>query len=69
MIPAWMVFSLVTGCAFTMAAIAADRLASIGGRPRRYVWFAAMVVTTCWPAITLIRTAVFPGRDPSGAGV
>jgi len=69
MIPAWMVFSLVTGCAFTMAAIAADRLASIGGRPRRYVWIAAMVVTTCWPAITLIRTAVFPGRDPSGAGV
>jgi TonB family protein len=69
MIPAWMVFSLVTGCAFTMAAIAADRLASIGARPRRYVWFAAMVVTTCWPAITVIRTAVLPGRDPSGAGV
>jgi BlaR1 peptidase M56/Gram-negative bacterial TonB protein C-terminal len=69
MIPAWMVFSVVTGCAFTMAAIAADRLASIGGRPRRYVWFAAMLVTTCWPAITLIRTAVFPGRDPLGAGV
>ena len=69
MIPAWMVFSLVTGCAFTTAAIAADRLASIAGRPRRYVWFAAMVVTTCWPAITLIRTAVFPGRDPSAAGV
>ena len=69
MIPAWMVFSVVTGCAFTMAAIAADCLAFIGGRPRRYVWFGAMVVTTCWPAITLIRTTVFPGRDPSGAGV
>jgi TonB family protein len=69
MIPAWMVFSVVTGCAFTIAAIAADRLASIGSRPRRYVWLAAMVVTTCWPAIMLIRTAMFPARDPSGAGV
>ncbi len=69
MIPAWMLFSVVTGCAFTMAAIAADRLASIAGRPRRYVWFAAMVVTTCWPAIMLIRAAVFPAGDPSGAGV
>jgi len=69
MIPAWMLFSVVTGCAFTMAAIAADRLAFSGRRPRRYVWFAAMAVTTCWPAITLIRTAVFPAGDPSGAGV
>jgi beta-lactamase regulating signal transducer with metallopeptidase domain len=68
MIAAWIVFSVVTGCAFTAAAIAADRLASIGQRPRRFIWFTAMVVTTCWPAIALIRTALFPVRDLSGAG-
>lgn len=69
MIASWMVFSVVTGCAFTMAALAADRLASIGRQARRFVWFTAMVVTTCWPAITLGRSALFPVRGASGAAL
>jgi beta-lactamase regulating signal transducer with metallopeptidase domain len=69
MIASWMVFSIVTGCAFTMAAVAADRLASIGRQARRFVWFTAMVVTACWPAIILARTALFPARDSSAAAL
>jgi bla regulator protein blaR1 len=69
MIASWMVFSIVTGCAFTTAALAADRLASIGRQARRFIWFTAMVVTTCWPAITLARSALFPVRDSSGGGL
>ena len=69
MIAAWMCFSIVTGCAFTLAAIAADRFAAIGRRARRFVWFVAMVVTTCWPAITLARSALFPIRDSAGGGL
>jgi len=65
MIAAWMVFSVVTGCAFTAAAIAAQQLASLGRQPRRFVWLAAMVVTTSWPAMTLLRGALFPVRDPA----
>jgi len=67
MIAAWMIFSVVTGCAFTAAAIAAHHLASLGRQPRRFVWLAAMVVTTSWPAIAVLRAALFPVRDPSGA--
>jgi hypothetical protein len=69
MITSWMVFSIVTGCAFTMAAVAADRLASIGRQARRFVWFTAMALTTCWPAIMLARTALFPARDSSAAAL
>jgi TonB family protein len=69
MIAAWMVFSIITGCALTMAATAADRFASLGRHPRRFIWVVAMVCTTCWPAITLIRAALFPLRGPSSAGL
>ena len=69
MIAAWMVFSVMAGCALTIAAIAADRLASLGRQPRRFIWLAAMVVTTCWPAIALIRAALFPLPDPSSIGL
>lgn len=69
MIAAWISFSIVTGCAFTLAAIAADRVAAIGRRPRRFIWLTAMVVTTCWPAITLARSVLFPVRDSSGGGL
>jgi beta-lactamase regulating signal transducer with metallopeptidase domain len=56
----WIVFSLVTGFALTAAATAADRLASLFGRPRRFIWLTAMVATTCWPVISIIRAAIAP---------
>ena len=69
MIAAWMIFSIATGCAFTLAAIAADRFAAIGRQARRFIWFTAMAVTTCWPAITFARSALFPIRDSAGGGL
>jgi hypothetical protein len=69
MIAAWMSFSVVTGCAFTLAAIAADHFAAIGRQTRRFIWFTAIVVTTCWPAVTLLRSALLPIRDSSGVGL
>ncbi len=63
MIAAWMLFSLVTGCALTAAAAAADRLAYLSRRPQRFIWLTALVATACWPVISLIRTALAPLRD------
>lgn len=58
MIAAWMLFSVVTGFALTAAAVGADRFASLLGRPRRFIWLTAMVATSCWPVIAIIRTAI-----------
>jgi TonB family protein len=63
LIAAWMLFSLFTGCALTAAAAACDRLASLSRRPRRFIWFAAMIATICWPLISLIRSAFAPVGD------
>lgn len=62
MIAAWMLFSIVTGCALTVAAVAADRLASLSQRPRRFIWLAALIATSFWPVISVIRTAILPLR-------
>ena len=53
----------MTGCALTVAAAAADRLAFLSRRPRRFIWLTALIVTTCWPAVSLVRAALFPLRD------
>lgn len=68
MIAAWMLFSIVTGCALTAAAAAADRLAFLTRRPRRFIWLTALVATTFWPVISLIRTAIAPLRDSPMGG-
>ena len=63
MITAWMLFSVVTGCALTVAAVAADRLASLSRRPRRFIWLSTSVLTAFWPAISIVRTSLFPLSD------
>lgn len=62
MIAAWMLFSLVTGCALTAAATAIDHIAFLARRPRRFTWLTALVLTCCWPAIALFRGAPFALR-------
>jgi hypothetical protein len=54
----WMLFSFVTGCALTIAATAIDNIALHTRRPRRFIWFTALILTGCWPAIALIRGAL-----------
>jgi len=62
-----MLYSVLTGSALTLAATAADRLASLSQRPRRFIWLTALIGTSFWPVISVIRTAVirFP-PSPSG---
>jgi TonB family protein len=62
-----MLFSIITGCALTAAAAAADRLAFLSRLPRRFIWLTAIGATTLWPAISVIRTAITPSPDfPAG---
>lgn len=68
MIAAWMLFSIVTGCALTAAAASGDRLAFLLRLPRRFIWLTAMVATTCWPAIAIIRTSIAPLSNSSTRG-
>ncbi len=63
MIAAWMLYSLFAGCALTAAAAACDRLAFLSRRPRRFIWLVAMIATTCWPVVSLVRTAFAPLGD------
>ena len=57
MIVAWLLFALVTGGALSTAAVAADRLVAGARRARRFVWFAALVVTAVWPAVAYFAAA------------
>jgi len=59
-IAAWMLFSIVTGGALTLAALAADRVAFLSRRPRRFIWLASLVATTFWPVIALTSRARAP---------
>jgi beta-lactamase regulating signal transducer with metallopeptidase domain len=68
-IAAWMLFSIVTGCALTAAAAAADRLTSLARRPQRFVWLTALVATSCWPAIALIRPVIAHWREAQTPGL
>lgn len=63
MIAAWMMFSILVGCALTAAAAAADRFAFLSRRPRRFIWLTALVATACWPVASIIRSALFAVRD------
>ena len=54
MIVSWMLFALVTGGFLTAAAVAADRLASLSRRPRRFVWLTTLILTAWWPVFSLL---------------
>ncbi|HJP59331.1 MAG TPA: M56 family metallopeptidase [Gemmatimonadaceae bacterium] len=40
-----------------MAALAVDRLASLAGRPQRIVWATTLMLTACWPLLSLLFSA------------
>lgn len=69
MIAAWMLFSVMTDCALTATAVAVDRIASLSRRPRRFIWLSALVATTCWPVISLVRSALLAWSDAPKAVV
>ena len=67
MIAAWMLFAVVTGLLFGLAALAAVRAAEAARLQTRLIWFAALVAAALWPAIVLATSF---GRPPaSGSGI
>jgi len=62
-IAAWMLFAIATGCVLTVAAAAADRVALLLQRPRRFIWVTAMVTTICWPALSLVLPAILHFKE------
>lgn len=49
MISTWMLFALALGALFTIAAFAAERVLKAYGRPARFVWVGALVLSVVWP--------------------
>lgn len=67
MIASWMLFAVVTGLLFALAALAAARAASAAGRQTRIIWSAALLAAAFWPAIVLATSYL---RGPEvGSGI
>jgi TonB family protein len=49
MIASWMLYAILTGVLFTVAAIALDRVAVARGRPVRMIWLFALLFSVAWP--------------------
>jgi beta-lactamase regulating signal transducer with metallopeptidase domain len=56
MLPAWMLYATALGCLACVAALAAERVFSVWGVPRRFVWVAAMTATIALPLALATRT-------------
>lgn len=54
MIASWMLYALAIGMLCTVAAFAAERVLVATGRPVRFAWGAALIVSTAWPLAPLI---------------
>lgn len=61
MIVSWMLFTVVIGLLFVLAALAAARASSAVGRPTRMIWAATLISAAFWPAIVLVTSY---GRAP-----
>jgi TonB family protein len=56
MMASWMLYALCVGALVSIAALAAERTLTALGRPTRFVWSAAMIVSALWPlASVLVR--------------
>lgn len=67
MIATWMIFAIVTGAFFGVAALAAARAAAASRRPTRLIWFVALLTAALWPLIALVASH---GGDPeTGPGM
>jgi TonB family protein len=66
MIASWMLYALLIGTLVSFAALGAHRVAAALGKPTRFVWAAAMIVSLAWPAVMLV---VRLRPDPTQAAV
>ena len=49
MIASWMLYAVLAGALFTVAAIALDRVAVARRRPVRMIWLSALLLSVAWP--------------------
>lgn len=49
MIASWMLYAILAGALFTVAAFALDRVAVARGRPVRMIWLLALLFSVAWP--------------------
>lgn len=66
MIGAWMIFAIVTGALFALAALAAARAASAMGRQTRAIWCAALVAAAFWPPVAIAASHFRGAGERSG---
>lgn len=66
MIASWMLFAVVTGLLFGLAALAAARAASAARRQTRTIWAVALLATAFWPVIALAASYARPPAANSG---
>jgi TonB-dependent SusC/RagA subfamily outer membrane receptor len=69
MIALWMVYAVVLGALFSLAAAAAERALRLAGRPARAVWAAAMALTLALPTADLLRPATSAAGEGAANGV
>jgi TonB family protein len=66
MIAAWMIFAIVTGALFALAALAAARAASAMGRQTRAIWCGALVAAAFWPPVAIAASHFRGAGEGSG---
>ncbi len=54
MMASWMLYALCVGALVSIAALAAERTLTALGRPTRFVWSAAMIVSALWPLASVL---------------
>lgn len=63
MIASWMLYALCVGALISLAAVAAERTLVALGRPTRFVWGAALLLSALWPlGSTIARLFPAPAR-------
>ncbi|HET7551537.1 MAG TPA: hypothetical protein VFK04_09605 [Gemmatimonadaceae bacterium] len=60
MIASWMLFAVVTGLLFGLAALAAARAASAARQQTRAIWAAALLAAAFWPVIAIAASYARP---------
>lgn len=58
MIASWMLYAVLAGALFTVAALALDRAAVARGRPVRLIWVSALLLSVAWPVARTVARLV-----------
>jgi TonB family protein len=63
MIASWMAFAALVSAVLTIGGVAFERVAQSRGWPRRGAWFAVLVGSVMWPALSVLRDLIPAAPD------